>query len=132
MPDTAEATFRSYVEAFGREDVDALTDLYAATTDYRQPMAPDVMTTPAAVRAFESGMFSQFHDVTVEVAWLVTAGDVAAAGLTIGATQNESGTRVSLDTAEHLRVDAAGRIVEHRRYTDSAAFFAQLGAPATM
>jgi len=132
VPDTAETTFRSYVEAFGREDVDALADLYADTTDYRQPMAPETLTTPAAVREFESGMFGQFHDVTVDVTWVLADGDAVAAGLTIGATHDESGTRVSLDTAEHVRVDADGRIVEHRRYTDSAAFFAQLGAPATM
>jgi len=132
VPDTAEATFRSYVEAFAREDVDALVRLYADSTDYRQPLAPEPLTTPAAVRAFESRMFGDFHDVGVDVAWIVANGDHVAAGVTITATHDESGAHVSLDTAEHIRVDADGRIVEHQRYTDSAAFLAQLGAPATM
>ena len=132
MPDTATAILRTYVDAFDREDVDGLVALYADTTDYRQPMAPEPLTTPAAVRAFESGMFGQFSDVHVELRWLVPGDAEAAAGLRISATQDGSGVRVSLETAEHLRIDADGKIVEHTRYTDSAAFLAQLGAPATM
>jgi ketosteroid isomerase-like protein len=132
VPDTAATVIRRYVDTFGREDVDGLAALYAEVTDYRQPLAPEPLTTPAAVHAFESGMFGAFHDVAVDVGWLLADGDHAAAGLTISATHDESGVRVSLQTAEHLRVDASGKIVEHTRYTDSAAFLAQLGAPATM
>ena len=132
MPDTAATILRSYVAAFDREDVDGLIALYAESTDYRQPLAPEPLTTPAAVRAFESGMFGQFSDVHVDVEWFVPGDVEATAGLRIGATHDESGVRVSLQTAEHVRVDGAGKIVEHTRYTDSAAFLSQLGAPATM
>jgi ketosteroid isomerase-like protein len=125
VPDTL-ALLHRYVDRFNAEDVDGLAALYAERTDYRQPLAPEPLTTPAGVHAFESQMFGGFHDVHVEVTWSIAGADEVAAGMTVAATHNESGTRVRLDTAEHLRVDADGRIVEHTRYTDSAAFLAQL------
>jgi len=132
VPDNAATIIRRYVDAFNAEDVDALAALYADSTDYRQPLPPEPLTSPAAVREFEGGMFGQFHDVNVDVEWFIPGDEEAAAGFVVSATHNESGVRVSLQTAEHVRVDADGKIVEHTRYTDSAAFLAQLGAPATM
>ena len=136
---SAEKTIHSYVEAFNAADVDALADLYAASTEYRQPFAPTALTTPAEVKAFESGMFAGFSDVSVELAWLVAEGDSAAAGAVVTATHTApmplpdggelpaTGARVRLETAEHIRVDAAGKIVEHQRYADMAGFMRQLG-----
>jgi predicted ester cyclase len=136
---SAEKTIRSYLEAFNAADLDALADLYAATTDYRQPFQPGSLTTPADIKAFEGGMFSAFSDVSVELAWLVAEGDTAAAGAIVSATHTaampmpDGGTlaatnkRVRLETAEHIRVDAAGKIVEHQRYMDTGAFAQQLG-----
>ena len=131
MPDT-RAILDRYVDRFNHEDVDGLAALYADVTDYRQPLAPEPLTTPATVHAFESGMFGGFHDVHVDIVWSVADDEQVAAGVHIAATHNESGARIEIDSAEHLRVDGEGRIVEHRRYMDSAAFLAQLGAPATM
>jgi len=136
---SAEKTIRSYVEAFNAADVDALSELYAATTEYRQPFAPAALTTPAEVKAFEAAMFAGFSDVTVEIEWLVADGDSVAAGAIVSATHTAAmplpdggeipatGTRVRLETAEHMRVDSAGKIVEHQRYGDMAGFLRQLG-----
>jgi ketosteroid isomerase-like protein len=131
VPDIT-AVLNEYVARFNAEDVDGLAALYAPVTEYRQPMAPEPLTTPAAVRAFEAGMFGQFHDVGFEVRWSVAGEDEVAAGVRVTATHNESGATIALDTAEHVRVDGDGRIVEHTRYMDTASFLAQLGAPATM
>jgi len=131
VPDT-HAILDQYIDRFNAEDVDGLTALYADATDYRQPLAPEPLTTPDAVRAFEGGMFGQFHDVTIEVQWSVAGADEVAAGTHVAATHNDSGVRVQLDTAEHIRVGADGKIVAHTRYMDSAAFLSQMGAPASM
>jgi hypothetical protein len=122
----------TYIARFNAADVDGLAALYADATDYRQPLAPGPLTTPAAVHAFESEMFGGFHDVEVTIDWRVGGGAEVAAGMTIRATHNDSGVRIVLETAEHVRVDGGGKIAEHTRYCDSAAFLAQLGAPATM
>jgi len=136
---SADKTIRSYLEAFNAADLDALADLYAETTDYRQPFLPNALTTPADIKEFESGMFSGFSDVSVELVWLVADGGGAAAGAVVSATHTgamplpdggelpATGRRIRLETAEHLRVDAAGKIVEHQRYMDSGGFMRQLG-----
>jgi hypothetical protein len=131
VPDTL-AILKEYVRRFDAEDVDGLAALYAPATDYRQPMAPEPLTTPDAVHAFESGMFAQFHDVAVEVLWAVASEYDVAAGARIAATHNESGTRIAIESAEHLRIDDGGLIVHHQRYMDAADFARQLGVAASM
>ena len=135
----AAETIREYAGIFAKGDVDALAALYAAKTDYQQPFAPLPLTTPAEVRAFEAAMFAGFSNISVDIDWLVADGDEGAAGARNRAThtgpmpQPDGGElaathrTIDLLTAEHLRVDAAGRIVEHRRYMDGAGFMAQLG-----
>jgi steroid delta-isomerase-like uncharacterized protein len=136
---SADKTIRSYLEAFNAADPDALAGLYADTTEYRQPFLPDTLTTPADVKAFESGMFSGFSDVSVELVWLVVEGDSAAAGAIVTATHTApmplpgggelaaTNKHVRLETAEHIVVDPGGKIIKHQRYTDSADFLRQLG-----
>ena len=135
----AERVLRTYAETFSGGDVDGLAAMYAARTDYRQPYSPEPMTSPDAVKAFESGMFAAFSDISLELEWLVGNGSEAAAGAVIRATHTGAmpapggaeipGTQrtVELHTAEHIRIDDAGKIVEHRRYMDSGDFFNQLG-----
>ena len=135
---TAEATIRSYVDAFNRSDVAALASHYADKTSFVQPFAPVPLTTPEEVRAFEQGMFDGFSDVHAEVEWLVADGERAAAGVRItavhtaamplpdGTVLSATGRGVDLRTAEHLRVDGDGKIVEHERYVDSASLLRQL------
>ena len=136
---SADKTIRSYLDAFDAADLDALADLYASTTEYRQPFLPDALRTPADIKAFEAGMFAGFSDVSVELVWLVAEGDSAAAGAVVSATHTSpmplpdggelpaTNKRIRLETAEHIRVDAGGKIVEHQRYADMAGFMRQLG-----
>ena len=135
----AERVLRAYSETFEKADVDGLAAMYAARNDYRQPYSPEPMTSPDAVKAFESGMFAAFSDISLEVEWLVANGDEAAAGVRIRATHSNAmpapdggeipatNRTIVLHTAEHIRVDRAGKIVEHRQYMDSGDFFRQLG-----
>jgi predicted ester cyclase len=135
---TVEATIRSYADAFNRSDVPGMAAHYAATTDYRQPFLPGALTTPADVEAFESGMFASFSAVKVAVEWLVANGDEGAAGIEVVATHTAdmpmpdgtvlpaTGVTIELHTAEFVRVDGSGKIVEHRRYLDAASMMAQL------
>ena len=134
----AESAIRSYVDAFNRADVDALVSHYAPKVTYIQPFAPEPLTSPEAVRAFESAMFAGFSDVSVEIEWLVADGDKGAAGMRVSAVHTAdmplpdgsvlaaTGRTITLRTAEHVCVDERGKIVEHERYSDSAAFIAQL------
>lgn len=136
---SADKTIRSYLDAFNAGDLDALAGLYAAATEYRQPFLPTALTTPAEIKGFESGMFSGFSDVSVEIVWIVAEGDRAAAGAVVHATHTgpmplpdggellATNKRIQLETAEYIRVDAAGKIVEHQRYMDSGGFMRQLG-----
>ena len=135
---SAESTIRSYVDAFNRADVDALASHYAAKTTYVQPFAPQPLTSPDEVRGFESAMFAGFSDVRVDIEWLVAGGDAVAAGARISAKHTAdmplpdgsvlaaTGRTITLQTAEHMRVDEGGKIVEHQRYNDTAAFLRQL------
>lgn len=136
--DAAEV-LRRYAEAFGRGDVSGLARLYAEKTRYEQPFLPEPITEPGGVAAFESGMFSAFGDISVDIDWIVADGDRAAAGMVVHATHTgpmptpdgsmieATGRRITLPTAEYLLVDDAGLIVEHRRYLDGMGFMAQLG-----
>jgi steroid delta-isomerase-like uncharacterized protein len=135
----ADDTLRAYLEAFNREDVDGIASLYAATTTYWNPFNGEApLTTPEAVRAFESPMFAAFSDTSAEVDEVLTEGDRAAARVTVrarhtGELQTPAGPvgptdkTIVLRTAEFLRTDGEGRIVEHHRIFDSGSFTAQLG-----
>lgn len=135
----AEQTLREYAALFDKGDVDALAALYAPMTDYQQPATPQPLTTPEAVREFEAGMFSGFSDISITIEWIIPDGDEAAAGARIRATHTgamptpdggqipATNRTIELLTAEHIKVDGDGRIVEHRRYNDMLSFMAQLG-----
>lgn len=135
---SAEKTIRSYAEAFARADLEALVDHYAEPTDYRQPFVPEPLTNREAILGFESTMFGAFTDIGFDIEWLVADGDEAAAGVMIRATHvrdlatpdgsllTATGKTVVMHTAEHIRVDDGGKIIEHRRFADTGEFFAQL------
>jgi steroid delta-isomerase-like uncharacterized protein len=136
---SAEDTFRSYLDAFNRADVDAITLLYAASTSVRNPFSPTPLMTRDEVRAFVSPMFAAYRDVTAVVEDVLTDGRRLAARLRIRArhvgalaaptgTVEGTGRLVDMRTAEFLRVDDDGLIVEHERIFDSAAVLAQLRA----
>ena len=139
----ASQTLSSYIEAFNRSDVDALSQHYASKMNYRQPFLPAPLTSPAEVKAFESAMFSAFSDVRAEIQWVVADGANAAAGVTItavhtadmplpdGSVLPATGARITIETAEHITVDDDGKIVDHQRYADPGAMLAQLQAAAT-
>jgi steroid delta-isomerase-like uncharacterized protein len=138
--DTAESTLRSYAEAFGAGDIDALVAHYAERTDYRQPFAKVPMTGRAEIADFERGMFSAFSAIELELEWVVGDGNEAAAGAVIrathtgamplpdGSTLPPTNRTIELHTAEHVRVDGSGKILEHQRYADTATLLARLGA----
>ncbi len=140
MATTAEETLRSYVAAFNKSDVDGISQLYASTTSYTNPFSPQPITSPSAVKVFETPMFSAFSDVSAEVEDAIssTSGDQVAARVTIrarhtGELQTPGGPvpatdkTIELRGAEWLRVDGEGRIVEHHRIFDGMSFMAQLG-----
>ncbi len=132
-------TLRTYAAAFTRSDLDGLVGLYAEQTDYRQPFLPDALRTPDAIRAFEGAMFSGFSGTTCEIEWLVAGGNEGAAGVVIRSTHTAAmplpdgsvlpatNRTIELHSSEHMRVDDEGKIVEHRRYVDTASMMAQLG-----
>jgi steroid delta-isomerase-like uncharacterized protein len=137
---SAEGTFHAYLEAFNRADVDAIAELYAATTSVRNPFSPAPLTTPDEVRAFVGPMFAAYRDLEAAAQDVLTDGHRLAArlrirGRHIGSLATPTGTvagtgrEVEMRTAEFLRVGDDGRIVEHERIFDSAAVLAQLSAP---
>ena len=135
---TAEETFGSYLEAFNRGDVIALTALYARDTCFRNPFSAAPITTPEAVRAFVAPMFAAFSDMAATVDDLLVGDAQVAARLIIRARHTGdlprptgavrgTGRVVQMRTAEFVRVGDDGLIVEHERIFDSAAVLAQLG-----
>src|SRR5207244_4043591 len=86
----AERVLRTYAERFGRGDVDSLAAMYAARTDYHQPFSPEPMTSPEAVKDFESAIFAAFSDIVVELEWIVAGGREGAAGARIRATHTSA------------------------------------------
>ena len=135
----AEDVLRAYLEAFNREDVGRIASLYAPTTTYTNPFNGEApLTSPDAVRAFESPMFAAFSETSAEVDEALIEGDRVAARVTVrarhtGELQTPGGAvpptdkSIVLRTAEFLRTDTEGRIVEHHRIFDSGSFMAQLG-----
>jgi predicted ester cyclase len=134
---TAVETFECYVDAFNRADVLAVVGLYAERTEVLNPFSPDPLTTPAAVEAFVAPMFAAYTDMRAEPDAVVAEGPLLAARLTIRARHTgelpgpsgpvaATGRIVTLRTAEFLRVDTAGLIVEHERIFDTAAVLRQL------
>ena len=134
---TAELTLRSYIDAFNRAALDDLVAHYAAVTEYRQPFLASPLTTPQAIREFESSMFAGFTDVHVEIEWLVTAEKMASAGMLVRAVHTAdmatpagvltaTGNSIAVDSAEFIQVDDDGQIVLHRRYQDTGQLMAQL------
>jgi steroid delta-isomerase-like uncharacterized protein len=135
----AEETFRSYLEAFNRADVDAIARLYAVATAVHNPFSRTPLTTPDDVRAFVGPMFTAYRDLTASAEDVLTDGTRLAARLRIsgrhvGTLTTPTGTiagtgrHVEMRTAEFLRVDDDGLIVEHERIFDRAAVLAQLDA----
>lgn len=135
---SAEKAIRAYLDGFNRSDVDALAALYAPATSYSNTLSPEPMTSPDAIRAFESPMFSAFSDTSAEVDELVVEGDRVAARITVrarhtGTLDTPAGPvpatdrTIVLRCAEFMRTDDDGRIVEHHRIFDSGSFLAQLG-----
>lgn len=135
----AEDTLRAYQAAFSRSDVNALAALYAATTTYTNPFNGEApLTSPEAIAAFESPLFEAFSETTADLDDVVQDGDRAAARVTVRAVHTgdlatpagavpPTGKGIVLHTAEFIRTDGEGRIVEHHRIFDSASFMAQLG-----
>jgi predicted ester cyclase len=140
---SAETTFRTYVAAFERADLDALASTYAEPTAYSQPFVPEPLTDRASIRSFEQGMFSGFSDIRLDIDWVVAANDSVSAGMTIscvhtgemplpdGGILPPTGNKLVLQTAEYIRTNSAGLIIEHRRYSDTASMLQQLTAPAS-
>jgi steroid delta-isomerase-like uncharacterized protein len=134
----AERVVASYLDAFNRGDLEALAALYAPSTVYVNPFSPRPVTSPSAVRDFETPMFAAFGEVGAEVVEMIADGDRAAARVVIRARHTgelqspggaipATGNVIELHSAEFVRVDTEGRIVEHHRFFDAAAFLAQLG-----
>ncbi len=135
---SAARTFRSYIDAFNRGDAAAVAALYAPEATFRNPFSPAPMTTREAVRAFVAPMFAAYSDMAATVEDVVAEGERVAArlvirGLHTGILQRPAGPvagtgrRVQMRTAEFLRVDGDGLIVDHERIFDSAPLLAQLG-----
>ncbi len=133
----AEQTLRSYVDAFNRAALDDLVSNYADVTEYHQPFLPTPLTSRQSILEFESSMFAAFSDVHADIEWMVTAGNLASAGLRIGAVHTAemqsptgvlpaTGNRVAIDSAEFIEIDDAGQIARHRRYLDTGQLMAQL------
>jgi steroid delta-isomerase-like uncharacterized protein len=134
---TAADTFRAYVDAFNRADVSTLVGLYAERTEFLNPFSPEPLTTRAAVGAFVAPMFGAYSDMRAEPDGVIADHPLVAARLTIRARHTgdmkgpagvvtATGKPVRLRTAEFLRVDAQGLIVQHERIFDSAAILRQL------
>lgn len=135
---SADVALKAYLNAFNNSDPEALAALYAPSTSYRNPMAPQPLTSPDEVREFETPMFAAFSDTSASLEDIVVDGDRAAARVTVRATHTgdlqspggpvgATGKTIELNCAEFIRTDADGRIVEHHRYFDAMSFLAQLG-----
>ena len=134
----AAETMQSYLDAFNKADIAAIASLYAPSTAYSNPFSPQLITSPEAVQEFETPMFAAFSSVRAELEDLITDGDRAAARVVVHAEHTgelqtpagpvpATGKSIELHTAEFVRVDGDGRIVEHYRVFNAAEFMAQLG-----
>ena len=131
-------TLQAYLDAFNKGDIEAIASLYAPSTEYWNPFSPQAITSPDAVREFETPMFSAFSSVRAELEESIVEGDRVAARVVVhgehtgdlqtpGGPVPATGKAIELHSAEFVRVDGDGRIVEHHRIFDAAAFMAQLG-----
>lgn len=134
----ANETLQSYLAAFNVGDIDAIGSLYASSMTYWNPFAQGPITSSQAVREFEAPMFAAFSAVRADLEESISDGDRVAARVVVHADHTgelqtpagsvpATGKSIELHTAEFFRVDGDGRIVEHHRIFDVAAFMGQLG-----
>jgi steroid delta-isomerase-like uncharacterized protein len=134
----AAEVLESYLEAFNHRDIDAIAALYAESTSYWNPFKSEPVTSPREVREFETPMFAAFSNVVAELEEAILDGDRGAARIVVRAVHTgdlqtpggavpATGKEIELHTAEFVRLDGNGRIVEHHRLFDATTFMAQLG-----
>lgn len=123
--------------AWNAQSVAPILALYRPDAVLVHPMGGELRGLEA-IAAFEGAMFAGFSDITWQPLTAVTSGDTTAVEYEVAATNDKplatpqgtlpaTGRRVCLRAMDLIRVDGEGRIVEQRRYQDSASFFRQLG-----
>jgi steroid delta-isomerase-like uncharacterized protein len=126
------------VAAWNAGDINRITARYAKDAVMHHPLVPQPLTGREAIGQFESGMFAAFSALDWRAVSVVRDGDNVALEFQVAATntapmQTPKGPvpatqrRINLKGMSHLRLNAAGEIVEERRYFDSGTLFVQLG-----
>jgi steroid delta-isomerase len=110
-----EASVRAYVEAVGRQDLDATVGLFAEDARQEDPVGTPPNVGREAIRSFFERAFRGTFSTTLAGPLLVT-GDHAAVHFVI--TVPTDGDPVVVRVVDLIRFDEAGRIAELRAVVD--------------
>lgn len=124
--------------AWNAQRVEPVLDLYAEGGVLVHPMVPTPLVGRAAIGNFEGAMFGAFSGIEWKLCGVVGGGDRVAVEYEVSATNTSpmhtpagavpaTGKRISIRGTSLLSLDREGRVLEERRYFDTAAMFRQLG-----
>jgi len=136
MSNAAEVV-RQWTDAFNRQDVDAVANLYAPSAMVWDPQYAEPLEGRDAIRRDLEDFFRAFPDLTAEIRSILEGDDLYAtegtfSGTHAGVLATESGEipptgrRLEFQGAGFTRLDGQGRILEERRYYDLAGILAQV------
>jgi steroid delta-isomerase-like uncharacterized protein len=122
-----------YFEAWNRNDLQAVVELFAHGGTYADPTVPEGVSGPA-LSALVSGFMAAFSDLTFELLEVIDSGQglLAAQWLMLGVhtgplgTQAPTGASVSLPGVDIFRI-YEGKIQSVEGFYDTATLHRQLG-----
>ncbi|HET7715350.1 MAG TPA: ester cyclase [Bauldia sp.] len=133
-----EDIIRTQVAAFNRHDAVAFAACYAANAVVADPQSPDPLKGTEAITKDIDDWFGAFPDIETRMTRTVLNGAAYAVEWSMTGTHEgplvtpdghipATGKPVRINVATIGRTDAAGRIVEERRYYDLSSVMSQLG-----
>jgi steroid delta-isomerase-like uncharacterized protein len=132
-----ENLFKKYQEAFDRQDLDALSKLYAPDVLHIHPF-PEPLKGRDAVKKEQEDFLKAIPDIKFKISNIIIQGNNVAAefvltGTNTGPFVTQMGTtpptnrRVEGRNAGFWRINAEGLIAEEHIYFDTGSLFRQLG-----
>jgi steroid delta-isomerase-like uncharacterized protein len=130
------AVIQRWLEAWNRQDLDAVEDLLASNYVRHDANFPDV-DGPTAQLEFIAAVFRAFPDLHVQAEQLIAQDDHVAVRVSLGGTHQgdfvgvpATGRKVRFESMEVFRLDG-GKVAEQWVVMNALGLFQQLGAIPT-
>ena len=105
-------------QAWERSDAQAVADLFSEDGRYEDPLFPEVLVGPEAIRDGVAPAMAEITDLEIPIRYLAVDGDVAICEAAFLCKLAADGTRMDFDFAMAIEV-RDGRIVRLREYFDT-------------